>query len=410
MFGIESFSTQEVLENLELAFSFVYNSAFIWLPVLTSIAAFNMWLGYKRNLFWQEQPSILLEIKIPRVVSKSPAAMELALNAFYHTVGESTFIDRIFRGKTRHWFSLEIVSIEGRIHFYIWTRAAQKNLIESSLYSQYPGIEIHEVEDYTLPYVYDPAKNKIWCCEWKLTKADALPIKTYIDYGLDKDPKEEYKVDPMTTLIEFLGTLTAGNSIWVQIVIRAHRKGRFGGVFGEKEDKWKDEADEEIKKIIEKFRPKDKEQQSRQPTESEKNAIAAIGRSVGKLPFDVGVRTIYIADADKYNPSNIGGVTGAFRQYSYDSLNGLAPTGGVTGFDDFWKDPTGRVRERRKRELLEGYKRRQVFFPPYKARGLFVLNSEELATIFHFPGEVATTPTFERIPSKKSEAPFNLPT
>ena len=37
------------------------------------------------------------------------------------------------------------------------------------------------------------------------------------------------------------------------------------------------------------------------------------------------------------------------------------------------------------------------------------MNGEELATLYHLPGAVATTPTLTRIPSKKSEAPANLP-
>jgi len=41
----------------------------------------------------------------------------------------------------------------------------------------------------------------------------ALPIKTYEDYGLGKDPKEELKVDPITPLIELLGTLGKASSI-----------------------------------------------------------------------------------------------------------------------------------------------------------------------------------------------------
>jgi hypothetical protein len=45
---------------------------------------------------------------------------------------------------------------------------------------------------------------------------------------------------------------------------------------------------------------------------------------------------------------------------------------------------------------------------PYQ-RTPFVLNTEELATIYHFPGRVAETPTFGRIEAKKGEPPSNLP-
>jgi hypothetical protein len=38
-----------------------------------------------------------------------------------------------------------------------------------------------------------------------------------------------------------------------------------------------------------------------------------------------------------------------------------------------------------------------------------VLSVEELATVFHPPSAATATPTFERIESKKGEAPTNLP-
>jgi len=41
--------------------------------------------------------------------------------------------------------------------------------------------------------------------------------------------------------------------------------------------------------------------------------------------------------------------------------------------------------------------------------GPFIMNTEELATIYHFPGEVSKTPSLSRISAKKAEPPTNLP-
>lgn len=340
--------------------------------------------------------------------------MEVVMNTFYQPSGEGTWIDRIWKGQTRSWFSLEMVSLGGKVRFFIWTKPKHRNGIESQIYSQYPGVEIYEAEDYTKPFYYDPAKNNLWGCEFKLTKADPFPIKTYVDYGLDKDPKEEFKIDPITPLVEFLGSLTEGHTGWIQILVRAHKKRRLLDVFGEKEDSWKDEAEVEKEKIIAKYKSKEGTDYGRYPTKGETDVIAALERSVSKMPFDVGVRAIYIADKDKYNPGNAGGgLGGCFKQFNSENLNGFKTTGWLTIFDYPWQkwfDAENKL----KPKVLEEYKLRRYFYSPYMGKKFyskpFVLNTEELATIFHFPGQVASTPTLERIPSLKSEPPSNLPT
>jgi hypothetical protein len=49
-----------------------------------------------------------------------------------------------------------------------------------------------------------------------------------------------------------------------------------------------------------------------------------------------------------------------------------------------------------------------MFFPSNKPK-LFVLSTEELATIFHFPGMVSEAPSFKRVESKIAKPPSNLP-
>jgi hypothetical protein len=404
-----------LIENLRLALSYLYQTAFVWLPIVTGIGLFHAWVGYKRYAYWQKLGSIVLEVKLPREIFKSPRAMEVVLGTLHQTADEGNWYWKYWLGQTRSWFSLEIASIGGNVRFFIWSRRKYKPSIEAHLYSQYPGIEVYEVEDYTLPYDYDPERNNFFACEWALTKADPYPIKTYVDYGLDKDPKEEYKIDPMSSALEFLGSITEGHNIFVQIMIRAHKKEqrKMGSLFG-KTDAWKDEQEKEVKTLIEKFRPEDKDKQSRQPTEGERETIAALERSVSKFPFDVGIRTIYFADKDKYNSSYLGGMLNMFKQYGSLDLNGFKSTAWSSSIGAPWQGLFG-IKEKIKRLFFIEYKLRRYFFSPYKGNKYFnskpfVLNAEELATIYHFPGQVVTTPTLERIPSKKSEAPSNLPT
>jgi len=407
------FIPPEIWNGFLVAFKYIYISSPVWLPVIFLILLFNAWLYFRRLKFWQKEGSVLLEIKLPREITKSPLAMEIVLQSFFQTGGETTWIDRVWKGQTRSWFSLEIVSIGGNIKFFIWTKPKHRNIIESQIYSQYPGVEIYEAEDYTKPFYYNPDINNIWACEFALTQPDPYPIKTYVDYGLDKDPKEEFKIDPMTAMIEFLGSVTAGHNIWVQIIIRAHKKKRLAEVFGEKEDSWKDEAKAEKDKIIEKLKvAKEEGGFPRIPSKGEADIIAALERSVSKTPFDCGIRGIYIADKDKFNPANVGGVTGLFKQYGSLNLNGFRPKGWFTIFDYPWQK-WGNAEEKLKPKVLAEYKLRRFFYSPYRGKKFyskpFVLNTEELATIYHFPGSVAATPTFERVPSLKTKAPSNLP-
>jgi hypothetical protein len=404
----------EIWNGLLLAFKYVYIGLPIWLPAAFLVAFFNALVYYKRTKFWQKEGSVLLEIKLPREITKSPLAMEMVLGTFHQTGGETTWINRIWEGKTRSWFSLEIISMGGNIRFFIWTKPKHRNAIESLIYSQYPGVEIYEAEDYTKPFYYNPSTNNIWATEFALTQPDPYPIKTYVDYGLDKDPKEEFKVDPMTPMIEFLGSITAGHNVWIQIMIRAHKKRRLADVFGEKEDSWKDEMAKEKDKIIEKLKVKKEEGGfPRIPSKGESDIIAALERSVSKFPFDCGIRAIYIADKDKFNPANIGGILGSVKQYSSLNLNGFKPKGWFPDFDYPWDEWWNR-KEKIKPRVLEEYKLRRYFYSPWKGKKFhaskpFILNAEELATIYHFPGAIASTPTLEKIPSLKSKAPANLP-
>ncbi len=397
-----------------------------WGPFLLAYVFWHQWMHYiqakwQANLKW-----VLLEIKLPKEIHKSPIAMEIALNALYQT-SEGAFYDKYWSGKVRDYFSLEMVSIEGDIKFFVRTILVYKNVIEAQLYAQYPDIEIFEVPDYTryVDYRGSEGEWKVVSAEFMLSKADPYPIKTYVDYGLDKEGiKEEFKIDPLTSVIEFLGSIGKGEQIWMQILVRAARK-RYHKHDGSMGD-WKDEGTA----IIDKLTRRNEKTPEGMPvfkmlmaTKGENEVIAAIERSMGKLGFDCGIRVAYVVKKDKFNPSNQKAIGGILRPFTTANLNGFEIHSQTFGYDNPWQsyfsfdrffvipeisfDENHFISGDRKKQF-DAYKHRSWFYLPHKVKP-FVLTTEELATIFHFPGGVAQTPTFGRIPSRKGEAPIDLP-
>ena len=389
----------------------IISSAEYWAPVVFGLIFINIWLRYVRTKWISNIKWVMLEVKLPKEIFKSPLAMEVVLNALYQTPSGQWF-DHIFKGRVKNWFSLEIVSIEGNVHFFIRTNKIYKDIIEAQIYGQYPTAEVYEVDDYTryVDYKGKEGEWSLWGLEYGLSKEDAYPIKTYVDYGLDKESvKEEYKTDPITSVLEFLGSIGKDEQIWIQILVQATGK-RFvtPGKFFKKRD-WKAKGEELIEDIIKKARSRSGGAENAPVilTKVEENQISAIERSISKLGFDCGIRGVYLSKGEAFNVSNIFSLIGAFRQYSSNELNGFTVSH-PTSFNFPWQDFKEIRVTKLKKKIFDAYKRRSYFYLPYKKKP-FVLNTEELATVYHFPGGVAETPTFGRIPSKKVEPPANLP-
>lgn len=394
--------------------SWLFATAPLWLPPVLAFLFWTMWIRSVRASYIASQSYTLLEIKIPREIIKSPRTMELVLSGL-HTGSDGNFIAQWWKGQVRPWFSLEIASFGGELRFFVWTRTFYKDFVEAQMYAQFPEVEIYPVEDYASLFAYDPDEHSVWGCDFKLSKADPLPIKTYIDYELDKDPKEELKVDPLAHMLEFLSSLKPGEQVWVQIMIRMNKDKRTKeGTWFEKEDRWKSEAKQMIKDIREDATPKYTDDEGKERpgfmtlNPSHKEQIDAIERSLAKYAFDVGIRGLYIAETDTFRAINITGLLALFKQFGSNNLNGFAPFGWLSVFDYPWQDFRNIRHESMKRGILDAFRRRSWFHPPYETPH-YVMTTEELATIFRFPSRTIKAPGLRRTPATKSEPPPNLP-
>lgn len=403
--------------------------------------AFKLWLHYIQQDFISGIDFVLLEIVPPRDVLRSPKAMELFItNALYHWSikgGREEF----WQGAVWFWFSLEIASIDGQVHFYIRTPTRIRSLIETQMYAQYPQAQVKEVEDYTLAIdeISPESAWNGWGCELKLLKPEAYPIKTYVDYGLDKDPKEEFKVDPISPVIEFFGSLQKGEQAWMQIVITPSKKTyRTKNTWFGKHD-WVKEAQNELFRLLEPFtaeRDGGERIEIRTP-DIYKRTVDAMTAKTGKIGFDTGMRFIYVAKKEVFSMSSRRSMRLLWRQYAAPDRNELYRCNSAQA--DFYggvllSSPktimilANRIlHEYRERAFFRLSLRHRIFsqnhwqwpipkvltldalIKAYAHHHIFVLNVEELATLWHFPGQILKVPTLERIESKEASPPTNLP-
>lgn len=387
----------------------------VWLPVVLFFTFVEWWMYYVRKYFNLAQGSTTLEILLPEEIFKSPLAMELALGHLWQTASPDNHIQTYWDGKNPPTFGLEICSIGGTVRFFIHTQVRKyKNIIEAQLYSQYPGIEIRELPvDYTAEIPGDLTGWEVFSMHFGLRKASVYPIKTYVEYGLDKEVEEDFKIDPITQVLDLLGSIGPNERIWIQILITAHQEQTFKRGSLTNIPDWRADIQKEINTLAgrdaKKLGPAELEAQPRL-TEGERNVIKALERSYSKIPFNVAIRGLYAAKQEYYLPGErIGAIITAWFQFNDAMLNSFALKW-RTDFDwNWWQDPTGRRRRAYKKRELNYYKRR-FYDNESQADKKFIMSVEELATIFHFPGKVARTPTLPRIPSARAEAPPNLPT
>src|SRR6185312_9358786 len=244
------------------AIEWMIGTAPIWVPIGLLIGGWRIWVWYVQSLFLAGRKPVLLEMKIPREITKSPRAMEIALTNLWLSSGETTFLDRAWKGQVRPYWALEMASFGGDLHFYIWCWSNMRHFAEQAIYGQYPEIELYEVEDYAAKFQLDPKKHWMFGTDWRkephqkggkyghgdFSGTDAYPLKTYIDYELDKDPKEEFKVDPLATILEFMGSLQPQEQIWVSLVFR--RCGKYGILSSkERDNEWREKVKLEVDKL-----------------------------------------------------------------------------------------------------------------------------------------------------------------
>jgi len=386
----------------------------------------------------QNMKYVLLSIDVPKDNENGPEVTE-RLFAHLATAGSTS---GLVPAKTliKPSFSFEIISDSGKIHFLVRAQEQYHDLVEAAFYGEYPNAEIKEVEDYTtnFPDRFPDPEYDIWGAEIVLYNKDVYPIRTY--EAFEHKLSGEFR-DPMSNVLEVLGKVKEGEKIWMQIIIT------FGGLG------WKIKGQKLVNELIGKRAEKsgggglsdllgnfvskglgsianlgyevlsggesvgESEgtfKGSKEPPPSlmtylspgQKDTVSSVEKKISKIGFKTKFRVIYIAQKDIfYVHRAVPGILGALNQFNTLDLNGFKPDDymktQVSPYDFF---PQSKLKKR-KNEIMKGYKKRSIS----RGSNPYILNIEELATIFHFPVISVIAPLVKKTGSKRGEPPFALP-
>jgi TusA-related sulfurtransferase len=427
-----------VLPMLESLWNFFWSWGWIALPFFLWPITKEQWLFW-RNMLWDEanNKQILLEIRIPGEILKPMRAMDVVLSGVWQLYGPPNWFEKWWEGQFDLSFSFEIAAIDGVPHFLIRIPKKQRVMFEQHIYGQYPEAEIFEVEDYTkmVPKNIPNERWDIWGTDYTMPKGDVYPLKTFRDFETEREAKEEKRIDPMASLMEGLSQLEEGEQIW--IMIKAKPVTTDISDFPEKSKKFyeklagRKEAPPPLNPFLQVTStmfgfPKQKENGGEDDiypaemklTPFEKQTLESVERKRTRHLFDCFIRYVYIGRKDKFSvPKRIKIPMSYFNQFINPGLGFIVPySATITKIKRNWYDWFWMLDKRlyvRKRKMFRSFLDRVPASWPNVAGDkdeTFVLGSEELATLFHFPSRITVPPSaIPRVESRKTEAPHNLP-
>lgn len=355
---------------------------YVWLPVVL-ILGYLTWRNYRQIDVASIVESDLLVLEIPKANDKKELAAE-QLFASLHGIFRDKAELKLNNGIQEH-LSFEIASVNGQIRFYVWVPRTLRSFVEGQIYSQYPTVQIREAEE---DYVaHEREHSVIYTSEITLTDNEMLPIKTF----------QSFEVDPLAGITGTLAKLeSTGEEVWIQILVRPitdewHKQSdkwiasvKRGGIsFGSGESlKWFAGLFEAL------WKPPEQGTASvaKELSDRDKTRVTEAATKATKLGYEVKIRLAYLGDSTTNARLRMQAIVGTFKQFNSTNLNGFKMSDASF-----------------KKEDLVKYRARS-----FNGKG-YILNIEELASVFHLPHTNVETPNIVWASSKTAEPPAKLP-
>lgn len=284
----------------------------------------------------------------------------------------------------RH-FSFEIVGVHGFVYLYAAVPVVISEVVRQAIVSAYPAARVEEVAEHN---IFSPVGKISGTVGGELTLKEpfAYPIATY----------QDLKRDALQSMLNSLATLEKEDGVGVQILLRPANPSwvkeakavadskRKGGGGGKGLEWW-------VKQIFMAFvkPPEDKGSDKPDLSGLEQATIDAIEDKTRYPAYEVLIRVVASSNISHRAQALLNNVIASFSLFDAPGKNGFkfTPASDVESF-------------------VTSYIMR--FFPQDSDNS--VLNSVELASLFHFPDQKnIPTSQLERQSSKQVDGPRNMP-
>ncbi len=301
--------------------------------------------------------SVLLSVAVPRNNEIKIDAMEQLFGALY-SIKKGGWKQRF---SIQENISFELVAKKEEIKFYVWCPKRLQDLLEKQIHGAYPDAEIKLEEEYNI----FTENGKVAYKSFQLKKENFYPIKIY----------KELATDPLALLTSALAKMGDNEAAVIQFIVSPA------------ESSWQKEGRGFISNT-----KKSESDPNKAKFSVPAKTLEAIESKVSKPGYEVSIRVIVVSDVLESAKGHLTNLGSALEQF----------TGELNGF-------RGR-KIRNKSAFMEDFLYRYHAMFNWWGNRVSILNSDELATLFHFPNKQITTPHIVWLYSKTAPAPAEIPT
>lgn len=412
-------------------FTVLYHVWWIVLPPFLYIIFKEIWsdfvLAYSADAYMSKWKWTMLEIIPPRDLEKGPKPFESIYAGLSGVMASPNTFDKWIKGTlTQPRFSLELVSEEGKVHYYIRTFKEFGNLVKAQIYAHYPDAEVLEVEDYyqKFPKIVPNRDWDLWGTDFQFVDSKMSPYYPMRTYDKFQEDFTGEMIDPMASVVETMGNLGPGQHLWLQMVlspipepdtVKAGKEliNAMTGREVKKKLTHKDHLMDVLSNLTNIFRGKPLEFKSeakkddsalsldQRLTPVERDIYKAVQENIARNNYKTKMRMILIGHRDGFDKSNVSAFIGALKQFNDFNMNQIKPEDISKTYGKIFF--TKGIAAMRKRKIYDRYRRRNM------DGANLILSTKELATIFHFPTITVKSPAITQTSSKWGAAPANLP-